>query len=136
MIFALDTTAFSAAMRNEPGMARFMGAHRPGEIATVPPVVAEIEHGIRRLDPSSRKFTLLLAQKEKLFQIMQVLDWDQESSAKFGKIKADLENAGTPVDDFDVAIAAIAMSHGAVLITANLAHFKRIKGLQSNHWDG
>ena len=113
-----------------------MGAHRPGEIATVPPVVAEIEHGIRRLDPSSRKFTLLLAQKEKLFQIMQVLDWDQESSAKFGKIKADLENAGTPVDDFDVAIAAIAMSHGAVLITANLAHFKRIKGLQSNHWDG
>ena len=66
-------TAKAAAMRNEPGMALFMGARRPGEIATVPPVVAEIKYGIRRIDASSRKYTLLLTQKEKLFQVIQAV---------------------------------------------------------------
>ena len=66
---------------------------------------------------------------------IQVLDWDQESSINFGKIKAELENAGTPVDDFDIAIAAIAISPGATLITANLVHFNPFEGQRSSHWN-
>lgn len=36
-------------------------------------------------------------------------------------------------DDFDIAIAAIALAHGAEVVTSNLAHFKRVDGLTSRH---
>lgn len=134
MITVLDTTAFSAAMRNEPEMVGFLKSFRPGQIATVPPVVAEIEYGIQRLESYSKKSALLTSQKERLLNMIRVLPWDEKSSVKFGSIKAALEKRGTPIDDFDVAIAAIAMSHDAEVITANLTHFKLIEGLVSLHW--
>ncbi len=134
MIFVLDTTSFSAAMHNEPEMVYFLSSHRPGEIRTVPPVVAEIEYGIQRMDPLSKKHALLSAQGERILTVISVLSWDPDSSIHFGRIKTELEKAGTPIDDIDIAIAAIAISHGAEVITANLAHFKRITGVQSRHW--
>jgi hypothetical protein len=69
-MLVLDTTAFSAAMRLEPKLLSFLEQHRPGDISTVPPV-----------------------------------------------------------------IAAITMAHDAELVTANLAHFKRVEGLSSKHWE-
>jgi tRNA(fMet)-specific endonuclease VapC len=134
MICVLDTTAFSAAMRFEPGMMSFLKNHRPGEVVTVPPVMAEIEYGIRRLDPESRKTGLLTERKTTLLKHLRVLDWTADASEHFGRMKALLEKSGTPVDDFDIAIAAVALTYGAEVITANLVHFSRIKGLVSRHW--
>jgi predicted nucleic acid-binding protein len=34
----------------------------------------------------------------------------------------------------DIAVAAIALAHGAQLITANLPHFAHVKELRSRHW--
>ena len=121
-------------MRNEPEMVRFLSGIKPGNVATVPPVVAEIEYGIRRLDNTFKKYALLAAQKERLLTVIRVLPWDEQSSVNFGSIKADVEKAGTPIDDFDAAIAAIAMSHDAEVLTANLTHFQIIKGLASRRW--
>ncbi len=135
MIFVLDTTAFSAAMRQEPELTSFLQRHRPGKISTVPPVIAEIEYGIHRFDPLSKRFKLLREQQERLLKLILVLPWNPESSVMFGKIKAELEKAGTPIDDFDVAIAAITIAHNAELVTANLVHFKRVEGLSSRHWE-
>ena len=135
MITVLDTTAFAAAMRNEPAIVAFLEARRPGAVATVPPVVAEIQYGIRRLEKGSRKRTLLEAERDRLLGALQVLPWTPESSARFGEVKAALEQAGEPIDDFDVAIAAIAQCHHAEVLTANLTHFRRIAGLTSRHWE-
>lgn len=134
MIFVLDTTAFSAAMRNEPEMVEFLQKFNPGNIRVVPPVVAEIEYGIARIFASTKKYLLLSAQKERLLKVIKVLPWIPESSEYFGKIKAELENSGNLIDDFDIAIASIAMSHSVHVVTANLSHFKRIEGLSCQHW--
>jgi tRNA(fMet)-specific endonuclease VapC len=130
----LDTTAFSAAMRNEPDMAEFLKARAPGEIAVVPPVVAEIEYGIQRLEPGSRKRALLADRQAKLLSAVRVLDWSPQASVHFGRIKAALEREGRLIDDFDIAVAAIALAHDAQVITANLPHFSRVAGLRSRHW--
>ena len=50
MRYVLDTTAFSAAMRQDAALLELLGKYRPGNILTVPPVVAEIQYGIERLD--------------------------------------------------------------------------------------
>ena len=41
-----------------------------------------------------------------------------------------------PVDDFDIAIGAIALSHDAEVVTANLPHFGRFEGLACRDWIG
>jgi tRNA(fMet)-specific endonuclease VapC len=134
MRYVLDTTAFSAVMKRDAGIMSFLKGYRPGDIATAPPVVAEIQYGIRRLDSSSKKCLLLKAERDRLLSIITVLPWSPESSKTFGKIKADLERQGKIIDDFDIAIAAIAMSHKCGVITANLAHFQRIGSLESRRW--
>ena len=41
---------------------------------------------------------------------------------------------GTPLDDFDIAIAACALAHNLTLITNNEKHFRRVEGLKLDNW--
>lgn len=134
MIILLDTTALSAAIRHEKAMISFLTAKRPGEITTAAPVTAEIEYALHRLDSSSREYTLLNDQKEKLISIIEVLPWNKKTSVFFGSIKAELERKGQTVDDVDIAAAAIALENGAEVLTANLVQFRQISDLKSRHW--
>jgi predicted nucleic acid-binding protein len=134
MRYVLDTTAFSAAMRRDHGLLELLRGHSPGDIVTVPPVVAEIEFGIQRLNHSSKKYLLLKGERDRLLNVISVLPWTPEASSLFGQIKADLEQEGTLIDDFDIAIGAIAGAHDCTVITSNLKHFRRIKVLESKTW--
>ena len=86
-------------------MVGFLRSLKPGQVAVVPPVVAEVEYGIQRLTPGNRQ-----------------------------SLAGPPARATAVHDDFDIAIAAIAVAHGAQLITANLAHFRRIEDLTCRHW--
>jgi tRNA(fMet)-specific endonuclease VapC len=134
MRFVLDTTAFSAAMRRDSALMKLFKKCRPGDIVTVPPVVAEIQYGLERLDKASRKFNLLKTERDKWLSVIAVLPWSNEASKRFGEIKADLERLGRLIEDFDIAIAAIAIAHKCSILTANLGHFQRIKQLKSKSW--
>jgi tRNA(fMet)-specific endonuclease VapC len=129
MKFVLDTSAFSMLMRRDDHTFSFLKKRRPGDFAIVPPVMAEIEYGIKRLDKASRKYELLNREKNRLFSIFRALPWTAEASVIFGDIKADLEKSGRLIDDFDIAIAAIAKAHHCAVMTANTRHFSRIKNL-------
>jgi predicted nucleic acid-binding protein len=133
MTSVLDTTALSAAMRHDNELTTFLKARRPGDVVTVPPAVAEIENGIQRL-PAGAKRSLLESEKGRLLSAIRVLPWTAEASVRFGSIKAHLEHSGQPVDDPDVAIAAIALAHGAAVVTANLVHFSLVPDLVVRHW--
>jgi tRNA(fMet)-specific endonuclease VapC len=117
-------------------MLKYLRSRGPGDLATTPPVVAEIEYGIQRLEPGSRRKALLEAERDRLLGAVTVLPWTEESSRRFGACKAQLERDGVPVDDLDIAIASIALSHGAEVVTANLPHFSRVSGLACRHWTG
>ena len=134
MRYVLDTTAFSAVMRKDAALLRILEGHQPSDIVTVPPVVAEIQYGIKRLQNTSKKVLLLKAERDRLLSIINVLPWLSDASKKFGEIKANLERKGNMIDDFDIAIAAIAISHKCGVLTANLRHFGRIRGLETKGW--
>ncbi len=134
MRYVLDTTAFSAAMRRDEGLLELLRNYRPGNVVTVPPVVAEIQYGIERLDTSSKKHFLLTSERDRLLSAITILSWSPESSNNFGKIKADLERRGKLIDDFDIAIAAIATAHKCGVITGNLSHFQRIRNIECKSW--
>ena len=45
-----------------------------------------------------------------------------------------MERRGEPLEDFDLAIAAHALAHGAILVSANRRHMGRIDGLTVEDW--
>ena len=135
MRYVLDTTAFSSAMRREQELLDLLKSHLPQDIVTVPPVIAEIHFGIEMLDHLSRKYSLLKRELDLMLSIVETLPWTPEASFRFGTIKSELEKKGTLIDDFDIAIGAIAMAHECCVITANIEHFRRIGDLTSIFWN-
>src|SRR3989344_813143 len=50
------------------------------------------------------------------------------------QISAELKKSGKIIDFPDLAIASIAISRGEPLVTRNVKHFERIKGLRIEKW--
>ena len=50
------------------------------------------------------------------------------------EIYQDLKTSGKPIGDADTIIAATAMRYGAVLVTRNQKHMKRVTGLTVVNW--
>jgi len=51
----------------------------------------------------------------------------------FGGSKADLEQRGIRLEDFDVAVASHALALGATLATDHLRH-RRVRNLRTENW--
>lgn len=65
---------------------------------------------------------------------LDVVQLDQLSVETFGRIKATLEGEGSRLADFDLLIAAAALSRAAVLVTGNRRHYERVAGLEIEDW--
>lgn len=87
----------------------------------------EVMYGFKRNGASN---------KIKIFQNMleeyhiSVISINKEVAEKYLDSKIDLENNKIPLADFDLLIAATALTHKYSLVTRNKKHFSRIKNLQ------
>jgi predicted nucleic acid-binding protein len=135
-VLVLDTSALSRLMQAEPVAVGHAGEHRPGDLFVAPPVAAEIQFGIARLQGGSRRVQLLRLQYRRWRALTQWLPWTETASEIFGEQKARLEARGTLIEDMDIAVAAIAMAHGFGVATCNARHFGRIEGLPVDDWSG
>ena len=82
----------------------------------------------------SEKVTSNLGKIKHIEDAVEIISLGRESAEIFALLKVDLEKAGTPLDDFDLVLAACALSHDLVLVTNNVKHFKRIQGLKLENW--
>lgn len=89
----------------------------------------EILRGLKAKDA----FTQIQAFDE-LCQNSTVLPLSDEIVVRAAGVFAALRKQGAIIDDADILIAATAQSHGLVVITNNLAHFRRIPDLRSESW--
>ena len=65
-----------------------------------------------------------------------IISFDDSSAVIYGEIRTALEKSGTALDNMDLLIAASALSVKAVLVSHNVKHFSRIKGLKVEDWSG
>lgn len=133
MKYVLDTNAVSALMKGDATVIDHLKRVPRADVSMPQPVVAEIAYGIARLT-KSKKRDVLLARFELLRTELGRVPWSDEVSDAFGSIKAELERRGERIEDFDAAVAAHALAHGAVLVTANVKHLARVSGLEVEDW--
>jgi predicted nucleic acid-binding protein len=126
--YLFDTDAVSELFKPRPNaryVAWLQGVTR-AEQFTSSVVVGELFAGALR---ARARAVHLRNIKERVLPALTVLAYDLEAAEIYGRIRAELEDRGKPVADGDLQIAATAISHGLVVVTGNIHHFERIRGI-------
>ena len=105
-------------MKGQATVAARMATTARADVGVSQVTVAEIEFGLRYL-PASKRRRLLQEQWGVIGPELIRLPWDDQVSRAFGERKARLERAGNRMSDFDLAIAAHAIAHGLIVVTAD-----------------
>lgn len=127
----LDTNICIYTIRQRPPevRARFE-AYQPGELAISSITLSEMEYGAAKSQkPEQNRQSLL-----QFVLPLEILNYDATAAQTYGKVRAELERAGTPIGAMDLMIAAHALSLNLKLITHNLKEFQRVPGLQTESW--
>lgn len=98
--------------------------HKKG-IATSVICLAEVLEGLYTL--SNKRKT---DQFEKFISAVEVFPIDETTAREFARVRKALRKKGKLIDNFDLLIAATCLAHNLTLVTGNLSHFERIKGLR------
>lgn len=133
--FLLDTSTVSAAIWKEPDPAVLAQLNEHGgECAIGAPVWHELRFGMRRLPKGKRRATLESFLEEVVRATLPILPYDERAAEWHGEERARLERAGRSAPFVDGQIAAIAVTSGIPLVTANPTDFKWFKGLLVLNW--
>lgn len=125
----LDTDTVSYAIRGDGEVATRLVEHTPDALCVSAITAAELRFGAAR-----RKSAKLHRIIDEFFRAMRVMPFDDASAVHYAVISNNLARRGSPIGDFDVLIAAHAMSLNLTLVTNNVKHFTRVRGLRVENW--
>ena len=132
MRYLLDTNVCAMYMNGRSQAVRDRVLSTPtDEMAVCSVVKAELFYGAMRSNDPTRT----LERQQGFLNRFTSLPFDDEAALIFGRIRASLAAAGTPIGAYDLQIAAIALSHNLTLITHNTTEFNRVNGLQLEDWE-
>lgn len=129
--YLLDTNIWSALIRrsNEGLVKRFEVLER-GRIALSPIVLGELQLGYYKGDRTPKRLAVI----DTIRTHAELLVINSRVSDTYAQLRAQLEQAGTPIGPNDTWIAAEALHHKLVLVTNNTREFERVPGLKLENW--
>ena len=65
---------------------------------------------------------------------LAILDWTNDVTPHYARIRAQLDRSGKPIGNMDLLIASHAVSQGMTVVTNNLKHFSNVPGLNVEVW--
>jgi tRNA(fMet)-specific endonuclease VapC len=71
---------------------------------------------------------------EAYLERLAILDWTNEVTHHYARIRTELERSGKPIGNMDLLIASYAVSRGMTVVTNNLKHFSNVPGLKGEVW--
>ena len=69
-----------------------------------------------------------------ILSALEILSLEPPVERYFGELRQHLTLRGTPIDTYDLLIAAHALANGLTLVTANSREFKRVPDLHVENW--
>ena len=129
-MYLLDTNIVIYCLKGHEVVNKNLLSHLNDPINISVVTLMELYYGAYK----SQKVESNLAKIKTLENSIEVIPLGKEVVEIFGIYKAKLERSGTSLDDFDLILAACAMTNNLVLVTNNTKHFKRIEGLKITDW--
>jgi tRNA(fMet)-specific endonuclease VapC len=129
-MYLLDTDTIIYTLKGHEAVRKNLVQHRNDILYVSFISLMELYYGAYK----SAQVQSNLAKIKTIESELNIIGMGAEVAQLFGNLKADLEKSGARLDDFDIVIAATALSHNFVLVTNNLRHFKRIDGLRLENW--
>jgi tRNA(fMet)-specific endonuclease VapC len=131
MRYMLDTNICIYTIKHKPEKVfQRLQEIDPEDICVSSVTYAELVHGVEKSAAVEKNRLALLM----LLAKIEILNFDVDAADCYGKIKADLDKKGTPIDPLDMMIAGHAMSMGYAVVTNNVKEFSRVQGLILENW--
>ena len=130
-MFLLDTNICIYAMKNKyPALSRKLFQVLPSDIVVSSITVGELEYGCSKSKWGERSRNIMNI----FLSTYTILPFDADDAIQFGRIRAELSKAGTPIGPYDMQIAAQGISRGLIVVTHNTAEFSRVSGIALEDW--
>lgn len=131
MAYLFDTNAISEVLRKRPAPAylEWLEAIPREDQFTSAVVIGELFKGAFRSPDRLRHLENI---ESRVLPALTVLPYETATARIYGEIQANLTSSGQPLEDADLQIAATAIQHDLELVTGNLRHFERIRGLRTH----
>jgi len=134
-LFVLDTDTLTLLQRRNPLVCERAAAHATETAITVLTVEEQLSGWYGLLRKAKKPDRLVeayrsLAENVRFLSQLRILDYDAPALSRYEELKKQKLNIGK----FDLRIAAVALQHGAIVVTCNVRHFQRIPGLRVQDW--
>ena len=128
----VDTSFLVALLRRNPAAEEKLESYLQAEepVTTTPVCACELFAGAYK----SKKRDNEVKRVKEFLSRMELLDFSAQACERFGKVRSELESKGTPLGDFDIMIASIALAHSQQVLTRDVDHFRKIPGLIVETW--
>jgi tRNA(fMet)-specific endonuclease VapC len=130
MRFLLDTSFLVSLLRGAPWARAALAGLKTTDVGVSAVTAGELFEGVYRSAAPAveeRKVQQILAP-------LAVIPFGLAEAQQWGMLEATLHRAGAPIEAEDAQIAATALVHGLAVVTANVRHFARVKGLEVEDW--
>lgn len=127
----LDTNICIYVIKNKPESVinRFL-QHNPDELCISAITYAELLQGVEKsqaIEKNRFAMTMFLSP-------ITILEFDNYAAEEYGKIRANFEKKGVPIEPMDMLIAGHARSKNLILVTNNVKEFNRVENLKIENW--
>ena len=129
MAYLFDTDAISEVLKKRPQKTylRWLATIAREDQFTSTVSIGELYRGAFRSAACDRHLNNI---RTRVLSAITPLPFDTGVAEVYGSISATLEQAGRPLADADLQIAATALYHDLALVTGNLRHFERVPNLR------
>lgn len=127
--YLLDTSICIFLFRQKYGIEERLKKVGASQCYVSEVTIAELKYGAYKSERIQENLNLI----NRFINTINVVPF-ADSVDFFAQEKNRLRSLGTPVEDFDLLIGSAAYSRGLILVTDNLKHFAKMKGLSVENW--
>ncbi len=130
MPFLIDTDIIINSIKGNPTVNQYIARHAaiPKAISIV--TFGELLYGAKKSRQKDKNTSAIY----RLAEIFPIVGITRSTIETFTDLKLVLDRKGEGIEDFDLFIAATALSLNYTLVTNNTKQYKRIEGLQVENW--